>query len=130
VQVGGRSVQLRGAPSAGVDVTLRAIYPPLPPTGLTAAAFVSGTFAVDLVWQPVDETGLIAPLAGYNLYREELDAAGQPTGAARARLNATPLAVPAFHDATAMQNKRYRYWVTAVDVKGNESAAATVLLEK
>jgi len=129
VQLGGRSAELRSAPSARVEVTLRAIYPPLTPTGLTAAAFVSREFAVDLVWQPVDEIGLIAPLAGYNLYRETLDPAGQPT-AARTRLNPSPLTLPAFHDGTAVQNSRYRYSVSAVDVKGNESGADTVLLEK
>jgi hypothetical protein len=129
VQLGGRSIELRSAPSASVEFTLRTVYPPLTPTGLTAAAFVSDGFAVDLVWQPVDETGLIAPLAGYNLYREPVDSTGQPT-AARSRLNESPLILPGFRDGSAVQNKRYRYLVTAVDVKGNESATDTVLLEK
>ncbi len=127
VQLGGRSVELRSAPSEGVEVTLHAVYPPLAPTGLTAAAFVSDGLAVDLVWQPVDEPGLIAPLAGYNLYREAVDSKGQKSD--RAKLNPSPLAVPAFRDSLAVASQRYRYSVTAVDVKGNESAAATVLLE-
>jgi len=128
VQVGGRSIELRSAPSASVELTLRAIYPPLTPTGLTAAAFGSDAFAVDLVWQPVNETGLIAPLAGYRVYRESLDSAGQPT-AGRSRLNASPLVGAGVRDSSADPRLRYRYSVTAVDSKGNESAAATVVVE-
>lgn len=124
LQLGGRSIELRSAPSPAVELTLHEIYPPLTPAGLTAAPFTDKTFAVDLVWQPVDESGLIAPLAGYNLYREPL-----APPAPRARLNPTPLQLPAFHDTTADPTQRYRYSVTAIDTKGNESPASTILLE-
>lgn len=145
------SIELRSQPTPPIEFTLRQIYPPPAPAGLSAAGYFSGetsaagvpsSFAVDLVWQPVDDAGLITPLAGYNVYRQGLQAAGTPSAAAgqaseaaghavehRMRLNTTPVAVPAFHDTTANPAIAYRYSVTAVDVKGNESPAATVLLQ-
>jgi hypothetical protein len=115
VKIADRTFELRSAPSPSVEITLRPIYPPPAPTALTAAAFTStaGAFAIDLIWQPVDDTDLITPLAGYNLYRA--------SGGAPTRLNATPLRSPAFHDITAVPNTPYRYTVTAVDATGNES---------
>jgi len=118
-QIGGRSLPYRSAESAPVEFVLRLIYPPLPPTGLTAAGFVSasGGYAVDLVWQPVNDAGMLAGLAGYNVYR----------GAAK--LNEVPVMLPGFHDATANAATRYQYRVTAVDKKGNESSADMYVLE-
>lgn len=123
VELAGHTIELLSTPSMSVDLTLKAIYPPPAPTGLTSAAFTSSSdaFAIDLIWQPIDDTGLITPLAGYNLYRAST---GEPT-----RLNATPLTVPAFHDASALPNTNYRYSVTAVDTKGNESAPASAVVQ-
>jgi len=143
VALGARNVELRSEPSAAVDFTLRDDFPPATPTGLTAAGFQpppganaanpsDAHYAIDLIWQPVDDTGggphAASPLAGYNIYRETLSASGQIT-AARTRLNAVPAPLPAYHDATAAPAEHYRYSVTAVDGKGNESAPATVTLE-
>jgi len=133
VQIGNRSIQLLSALSDPLTFTLHEVYPPLPPTGLTAVSFfgrpplpdVEPPFAVDLIWQPVDDAGLTAGLAGYNVYREAID----PTLDPRDKLNPTPLPTPAFHDTTADPTLRYRYSVTAVDTKANESPAATVILE-
>jgi hypothetical protein len=101
VQLGGRAIELRSAPSPTTDITLRQTYPPLTPTGLTIAPFTApdATYAIDLVWQPVDEPSLTTPLAGYNLYREPLTAPNQ-----RTLLNPSPLQLPAFHDTTAAPN--------------------------
>ena len=144
VRLGDNSIELRSLFSAPVTFTLREIYPPLAPTGLTAVGFfasapsaptgTSPAFAVDLIWQPVDDTGLLAGLAGYNVYREPLNASGEPAAtsnpaAPRTRLNTAPIPVPSFHDTTANPTPRYRYSVTAIDAKGNESPAVTVLLE-
>jgi hypothetical protein len=130
VQLGGRALELRSAPSQPVPFTLRLVYPPPVPTGLTAAGFTTPAtatdaagYAEDLIWQPVDDAGLLAPLAGYNVYREALN------GAARIKLNAAPIQVPAFHDATAEPGVGYRYSVAAVDIKGNESAAVTAVTQ-
>jgi hypothetical protein len=131
VQLGGRSIELQSANSPAVDFTLREIYPPPDPTGLTAAGFDSTSgqassgraeFAIDLIWQPIDDSGLLAGLAGYNVYR-----AATGTGD-RLRLNQTPVPLPAFHDITAKPTLGYRYEVTAVDGKGNESNAAAITL--
>jgi len=125
------AIELRSPRSTPITYTLQRTYPPPAPAGLTAAGYFSGTpstFAVDLIWQPITETGLITPLAGYNLYREQLSAAGEPT-APRTQLNSSPIPQPAFHDAAANPTSAYRYSVTAIDAKGNQSSAATVILQ-
>jgi hypothetical protein len=125
------SIELRSVLSTPVNFTLQKIYPPTSPIGLTAAAYFSGTpkaFAIDLVWQPVSEAGLITPLAGYAVYREILDPPNQ-SAASRVQLNTTPILQPAFHDATADPSATYRYSVTAIDAKGNQSPSTTVVLQ-
>jgi hypothetical protein len=135
LQLASHSIELRSDLSSPIDFTLLKIYPPPAPTGLTAAGYFSGTpqtFAIDLIWQPIDDAGLITPLAGYNLYREALNAPSQepsqPT-TPRTQLNTAPIPQPAFHDATANPATLYRYTVTAIDTKGSESPATTVLLQ-
>jgi len=127
---GGRSLTYRSANSTPIGFILAPIYPPPSPTGLTATGFVSttGSFAIDLIWQPVDDAGLLAGLAGYNIYREELGADSRPLGK-QTRLNASPVPLPAFHDEGAKPLRHYRYSVTALDNHGNESAAAIFVLE-
>jgi len=126
VQVGGRELEMRSAPTLPVDFTLREIYASSAPTGLTAVGFATDTspFAVDLIWQPVNETAVM----GYNVYRQPIDSQGAPLGP-RTRINVAKATLPGFHDATAQAGTRYRYEVTAVDGHGNESTAATTLLE-
>jgi hypothetical protein len=133
VQIGGRSLTIHSARSPTVDYTLHAIYPPADPTGLIAVPYghnnlSAPSFAVDLIWQPVNDSGLITPFAGYLIYRESIDSMGHPVDQ-RTRLNAVVLGGPAFHDATADPKLGYRYSVTAVDSKGNESGAAVVVVE-
>jgi fibronectin type 3 domain-containing protein len=55
-------------------------------------------------------------LAGYNVYRQE-------NGAAQ-RLNKELLRTPIFRDITAPEGKALTYYVTAVDLSGNESKAS------
>jgi len=118
VEIEGHSVLVRGAASEAVPFTLHDVYPPPVPTDLTVAAFHSGdgAYGVDLVWEPVDDAGL----AGYNVYRSLADAPGSAV-----KLNPKPLTAPGFHDATANAALEYRWSVTAVDRKGNESAPVT-----
>jgi len=125
VQLGGRELEMRSAPSAQVDFTLREIYAPSAPTGLTALGFATDNspFAVDLIWQPVNEPAV----TGYNIYRQPINASGAPLSP-RTLLTAK-VTLPGFHDATAAAGTRYRYEVTAVDAHGNESTAATTVLE-
>ncbi len=131
LQLANHPIELRSPLSMPVEFTLLRIYPPPTPLGLTAAGYSTGTpptYAADLVWQPVDEAGLITPLAGYNLYREPLNSAGEPT-APRLLLNPSPIPQPSFHDATVNPATPYRYAVTAIDTKGNQSPATTVVLQ-
>ncbi len=139
IPLGGRELQIRSGPSAPVELSLRLIYPPPAPTGLGVIGFLGPApgapgdaamprpFAADLIWQPVDDTGLLAGLAGYNIYRQPLGASGQPS-AAPARLNSALVALPAYHDPTALSTQAYRYTVTAVDRQGNESPPAAAIL--
>jgi hypothetical protein len=136
IQLGNRSIELFSDLSAPILFTLREVYPPPAPTGLTAVGFfgtaalpdVPPTFAVDLIWQPVDDAGLTTGLAGYNIYRERMETTSTSTIEPPHPLNSAPLPTPAFHDTSANPAMPYRYRVTAVDAKGNESPATTVLL--
>jgi hypothetical protein len=125
VELGGQKVELRSALSAPVEIIWRNAFPPVAPVGLSAAPFAEGgAFAVDLVWEPVEEPGL----KGYVVTRQVIDTAGAAVGEPE-KLTPQPVALPAFHDATAKQGVRYRYSVQAVSAKGIEGAAATVVVE-
>jgi hypothetical protein len=126
VQAAGRELEMRSETSAPVNFTLREIYAPSAPTGLTAIGFTTADshFAVDLIWQPVNELAV----TGYNVYRQPIDANGAPLGP-RSHINAEKINLPGFHDATASIGPRYRYEVTAIDGHGNESAPTATLLE-
>jgi hypothetical protein len=137
ITLGNRAFEVRSAPSAPTDITLAETFPPDAPIALTAAGFQPTSapgdtthFAVDLIWQPVDNSvanQIAAPIAGYNVYRENLDAQGHIT-ASRTRLNTEPVPIPGYHDTTAEAATRYRYSVTAIDGKGNESTSASITL--
>jgi hypothetical protein len=119
IELAGQKVELRSALSAPVEITWRNAFPPAAPVGLSAAPFAeSGAFAVDLVWEPVQEPGL----KGYVVTRQADD------GGAVEKLTAEPVGLPAFHDATAKQGVGYRYSVRAVSAKGVEGAEATVVV--
>lgn len=127
VRLAGQTLVLRSAPSADVAYTLRDVFPPPAPTDLSAvavpAAAPGAAVGVDLIWQPVEDPGL----AGYNVYREAISGTGQPQGE-RVRMNAAPVAEPAFHDATAGAGGSFRWTVTAVDQRGNESVGVSATL--
>jgi hypothetical protein len=88
------------------------VYPPGVPTGLQAVFSGPGQAPfVDLLWAPDTD----ADLAGYNVYRRE--EADQPT-----KISSEPVKTPAFRDTNVAGGKTYWYSVSAVDVRGNESA--------
>ncbi|HEY5380637.1 MAG TPA: hypothetical protein VIJ65_00145 [Acidobacteriaceae bacterium] len=125
VSIDGHPLEMRSADSAPIEITLRDIFPPPVPTALNAAAFTeAGHFAVDLVWEPVEDPGL----AGYIIERQPIDASGTATGPSQ-RLSPTPVTLPAFHDASANPAQRYRYSVSALDTHNNRSAAVSVIVE-
>ena len=103
---------IEGDDTPSARVFAHDIFPPAVPTGLQAVFSGPGQKPfVDLIWSP-DTT---ADLAGYNIYRHEEN--GQLE-----KLNAQPVKTPAYRDTTVQPGKKYFYAVTAVDVRGNESA--------
>ncbi|MBV9624187.1 MAG: hypothetical protein JOZ14_09435 [Acidobacteria bacterium] len=108
----GPQQSVEGEDSRTRRVVAHDVFPPEPPAGL-AAAF-SGPDEkpfIDLVWTANQEPDL----AGYNIYRRE------PGGELR-KLNPEPVTAPAFRDSQVAIGGRYLYSVSAVDVRGNESA--------
>lgn len=105
-------VQVEGDDTPEVKVFADDVFPPAVPSGLQAVSSGPGqkTF-VDLVWAPVTDVDL----DGYNVYRHE-------EGTAAVKVNAEPLKTPAYRDANVMSGKAYFYSVSAVDIRGNESA--------
>jgi fibronectin type 3 domain-containing protein len=109
---------------------MRDTFPPAVPSGLEAvpggatAAGRSIDLSIDLSWTPDTD----ADLAGYFVYRQEVDPQGQVTGTVT-RLNITPVVGPAYRDQTALAGHRYAYRVTAVDTAGNESAPSADVQE-
>ncbi|MGD0199186.1 MAG: hypothetical protein ABSD27_00390 [Bryobacteraceae bacterium] len=93
--------------SQPVEITPQDTFAPAVPSGLSA---VAGVGAILLNWEPDPEPDL----RGYYVYRS---ADGQPP----ARLGELAT-TPAYSDSAVQSGKRYRYEVTAVDQKGNESA--------
>jgi hypothetical protein len=126
VLLGGHALELRSAISSPVTVAMRDIFPPHTPSGLEAVpgGATAADRSIDLSWTPdVD-----ADLAGYIVYRQDVDEKGEVAGTAT-RLNLTPVVGPAYRDQTAMAGRRYAYRVTAVDAAGNESAPSADVQE-
>jgi hypothetical protein len=126
VSLGGHALEIRGIVSQPVTVVMRDIFPPQPPSGLEAVpgGATAADRSIDLSWTP----GSDADLAGYNVYRQDIDSKDAAAGRAT-RLNATPVVGPAYRDQTAVAGRRYAYRVTAVDTAGNESAPSADVQE-
>lgn len=106
------ALEIEGDDTPGVTVFAHDVFPPAVPSGLEAVFSGPGQAPfVDLIWSPDGD----ADLAGYNVYRRE--ESGQPE-----KLNSTPVKPPAFRDDHVLSGKKYFYSVSAVDVRGNESA--------
>jgi len=126
VTLGGHTLELRSTVSPPVTMQMRDIFPPRVPTGLEAVpgGATAADRSIDLSWSPNTETDL----AGYIVYRQEIDAKGEAATTAT-RLNPTPVVGPAYRDQTAMSGHRYAYRVAAVDTAGNESAPSDPVQE-
>jgi len=105
-------IQVEGDDTPEIKIFADDVFPPAVPSGLQAVASGPGqkTF-IDLVWAPVSDVDL----DGYNVYRHE-------EGGAAVKVNAALLKTPAYRDDSVVSGKSYLYTVTAVDVRGNESA--------
>jgi hypothetical protein len=105
-------VLVEGDDTPEIRVFADDVFPPAVPSGLQVVASGPGqkTF-VDLVWAPVTDVDL----DGYNVYRHE-------DGAAAVKVNTELVKTPSYRDVSVTSGKSYLYSVTAVDVRGNESA--------
>jgi hypothetical protein len=105
-------VQVEGDDSPEVRVFAHDVFPPAAPSGLQAVFSGPGQKAfIDLIWAPVTDVDL----DGYNVYRHE-------EGSAPVKMNLELLKIPAYRDANVAAGKHYLYSVSAIDVRGNESA--------
>ena len=105
-------MQVEGDDSGPVKVFPHDVFPPAVPTGLQAVFSGAGQAPfIDLVWAPFTD----ADLAGYNVYR--LEEGGQAV-----KINSEMVKTPAFRDSNVAAGKKYFYSVSAVDLRGNESA--------
>jgi hypothetical protein len=106
------ALQVEGDDSAEVKVFADDVFPPAVPSGLQAVFSGPGQkIFIDLVWAPVADVDL----DGYNVYRRE-------EGTAAVKVNGGLVKTPAYRDENVASGRRYFYSVSAVDVRGNESA--------
>jgi hypothetical protein len=105
-------IRAEGDNTAEVKVFADDVFPPAVPGGLQAVFSGPGqeTF-IDLIWAPDTD----ADLNGYNVYRHE---EGMPA----VKVNGELVKTPAYRDLAVTSGKRYFYSVSAVDLRGNESA--------
>lgn len=105
-------VEVEGDDTPEVKVFADDAFPPAVPTGLQAVFSGPGQQPfIDLVWIPVTD----ADLAGYNVYRRQ-------SGGFWEKLNSELIKTPAFRDTKVAAGEEYFYSVSAVDLRGNESA--------
>jgi hypothetical protein len=105
-------VHVEGDDTPEVKVFAHDIFPPAVPGGLQAVYSGPGQPPfIDLIWAPVADMDF----AGYNVYRHERDT--PPV-----KINAELIKTPAYRDADVQPGKTYFYSVSAVDMRGNESA--------
>jgi hypothetical protein len=113
-------MRVEGDDTPVVRVFADDVFPPAVPAGLQAVFSGPGQQPfIDLVWAPVSDVDL----AGYNVYR-------YTEGTSALKLNAGLVRAPAYRDASVEAGKRYLYSVTAVDLRGNESAQSEEASEK
>ncbi len=106
------NVVVEGEDSPIVTVVTKDVFPPAAPTGLQAVfSGVSQQSFIDLTWSPNTEPDL----AGYNVYRRTENQ--QPV-----KINSDLVKTPASRDNAVEAGTKYFYSVSAVDLRGNESA--------
>jgi hypothetical protein len=112
--------QVESDDSPEIKVFADDVFPPAVPSELQAVFSGPGQQAfIDLIWAPDTD----ADLAGYNVYRREAETAP-------VKLNAQPVTTPTYRDADVTSGKNYFYSVSAVDLRGNESARSAEASER
>jgi hypothetical protein len=103
---------VEGDDTPAIHVVVNDTFPPAVPWGLQAVFSGPGQAAfVDLIWAPVTDVDL----DGYNIYRHE-------EGKSAERINAAVVKSPAYRDTNVASGRHYFYSVSAIDIRGNESA--------
>jgi hypothetical protein len=119
-QSGGSEIQVEGDDTPEVQAFAHDIFPPGVPSGLQAVFSGPGQEPfIDLIWAPVSDVDL----AGYNVYRHE-------EGKTSEKVNAEVVKTPAYRDKGVASREEYFYSVSAVDVRGNESARSEETSER
>jgi len=117
---GGPEIQVEGDDTPEVQVFAHDVFPPAVPSGLQAVFSGPGQEPfIDLIWAPASDVDL----AGYNVYRHE-------EGMTPEKVNAELVKTPAYRDKNVVSGKEYFYSVSAVDVRGNESAQSEETSER
>ena len=115
---GKRLYSVAGESAPPVEVFTHDVFPPATPTGLQAVFTSAPQKTIDLTWAPNTD----ADLAGYNVYR--WFANGTPQ-----KINSELVRTPTYRDAVTAPGE-YSYSVTAVDLRGDESAKSAAASEK
>jgi hypothetical protein len=103
---------IEGEDSPVITVIAKDIFPPAVPTGMQAVfSEVAPRAFIDLTWTPNAEPDL----AGYNIYR-------RTEGQSAVKINSDLVKTPAARDTAVQPGTKYFYSVSAVDLRGNESA--------
>jgi hypothetical protein len=100
--------------SEAAEVTAKDLFPPAPPSGLTA---IGGPGFIALSWEANGESDL----AGYRVWRR---AVGEGDFSLVADLLETD---SSFSDSKVEKSRRYEYAITALDSAGNESRKSAVV---
>jgi hypothetical protein len=109
----GANQNVLSEPSPTVEFTPVDSFPPTAPAGITS---LTGIGSIELAWDRNTESDL----RGYHVYRAEGDS-GPFTRIAENH------EAPSYSDRTAQPGVTYRYAVSAVDLKGNESPRSPVV---
>jgi len=105
-------VEVEGDDSGLVHLKVHDTFPPAVPSGLQAVfSSVGQKPFIDLTWAPNTERDL----AGYIVYRRS-------AGSAFVAVSPAPLKAPAWRDNNVRPGQKYYYTVSAIDVRGNQSA--------
>ena len=111
-QAGKPDISIEGDDTPEVKIFAHDVFPPAVPSGLQAVFSGPGQqLFIDLIWAPLTD----ADLDGYIVYRHE-------DGGATVKLNPELVKMPAYRDAQVVSGKTYFYSVSAVDIRGNQSA--------
>jgi hypothetical protein len=111
-QEGHLIAEIEGDDSAPLEITTHDVFAPTVPERLLAVVNRNlEKRSVDILWAP----NMDKDISGYNVYRREEN--GQSV-----RINSVPFAMVSFQDVNVLAAHKYFYCISAVDMRGNESA--------